>query len=266
MTNAFSESTRLLSSSPSKAEILVSDLWNVGRIPNGGYLMAHCAKAMSSQIEHKDPIAVTAYYLDKTDNGEATVELEELRIGKSVSSMSAKLIQESSERVRFTAAFSDLEKTKGENYCESAAPQIADFDKCLDVSDVAPQLKMYEQFNMRFDPACCGWNEGEYLDKAEMNVWLEFKDQSAFDAYALLMVPDMLPPVIFTRYGANGWVPTIEMTVNVREATQDSRLQIRAKTRHLTKGLLEEDIEVWDSQGNIVAIARQLAKLRLKQS
>lgn len=264
MTNNFSQSTQIISTQASHADFNISDIWNVGSIPNGGYLMAHCAKAMATQMEHQHPISVSAYYLDKTENAKARLELEPLRKGKSVSTMSARLIQENEERIRFTAAFSDLNKTKGENYIEQEAPAIPDFSACLPVADIAPHLRMYEQFNMRFDPACCGWNEGKFRDKAEMNAWLEFKDQSSFDVFSLLMVPDMLPPVIFTRYGASGWVPTIEMTVNVRAVPNCSRLQLRARTRYMTQGLLEEDVEVWDDKGNILVLSRQLAKLRLK--
>lgn len=264
MENNFQKSTQILNSDETHAEITVSDLWNVGSIPNGGYLMAHCAKAMATQLNQPHPISVTGYYLDKTANALASVALEKLRTGKSVSSISAKLVQEGQERIRFTAAFSDLSKTKGENYIESPAPVIPDFKDCLPVAEIAPHLRMYEQFNMRFDPECCGWNQSQFKKRAEMNAWLEFKDQSTFDVFSLLMVPDMLPPVIFTLYGANGWVPTIEMTVNVRAVPNCSRLQIRAKTRYMTNGLLEEDVEVWDDQGNILALARQLAKLRLK--
>jgi len=264
MTNNFSQTTQIASLHENCAELVISDLWNVGSIPNGGYLMAHCAKAMASQLEHKHPISVTAYYLDKTDNAVAELAFEPLRQGKSVSTISARLMQTGEERIRFTAAFSDLSRTKGENYVEEHAPQIAEFSKCLPVADIAPHLRMYDQFNMRFDPACCGWNQGKFPDKAEMNAWVEFKDKSPFDVFSLLMVPDMLPPVIFTRYGANGWVPTIEMTVNVRALPECSRLQVRARTRYMTQGLLEEDVEIWDDKGNILVLSRQLAKLRLK--
>ncbi len=264
MTNNFSLSTEIENTQDHYADLQISDLWNVGSIPNGGYLMAHCAKAMATQLEHKDPISVTAYYLDKTDNAQARLEFEPLRAGKSVSTISARLMQEGEERIRFTAAFSDLSRTKGENYIGQKTPDIADFSACLPVAEIAPHLRMYEQFNMRFDPACCGWNKGDFREKAEMNAWLEFKDQSKFDVYSLLMVPDMLPPVIFTRYGANGWVPTIEMTVNVRAIPECSRLQLRARTRYMTQGLLEEDVEIWDDKGNILVLSRQLAKLRLK--
>jgi len=38
---------------------------------------------------------------------------------------------------------------------------------------------------------------------------------------------------------------------------------MRGRTDFVTSGFLGEDDEIWDSQGNIVAEARQMAKLRI---
>src|SRR5690606_5185421 len=107
MSNTFSQSTQIHQSSDiNRHTIEVSNLWNVGRIPNGGYLMAHVAKSMAARLQHPHPLSVTAYYLDKSDNAEATVVHELLREGKSISTVSSRLIQDGQEKVHFTAAFS----------------------------------------------------------------------------------------------------------------------------------------------------------------
>lgn len=261
--NNFAKSTTIKSHAGDKSEIEISDLWNVGKIPNGGYLMAHVAKVMASECSHPHPLCVTGYYLDKSDNGPASVICEQLRSGKSISNVSARLMQNDSERIRFTAAFTDFTYAKGESHTEAFAPEITPFEKSLKVTEVAPYLRMYEQFDMRFDPGSTGWHQGKLNPHSEMNAWLEYADGSAFDIFSLLMVPDMLPPAVFNRLGANGWVPTIEMTANVRAVPETTRLQIRAKTRYLTQGFLEEDVEVWDHSGKILAICRQIAKLRV---
>lgn len=263
MTNNFSTSTALGALENNTHTITISDIWNVGKIPNGGYLMAHVAKAIAAHSAHPHPLTITGYYLDKSDNGEAKLKTEVLRSGKSISTFSASLIQGDSERIRFTAAFTDFSQTQGESYYEEQAPAIASFENCKPVKEVAPYLRMYEQFEMRFDPKSTGWNEGKFNNISEMNVWLEFKDRSDFDVFSLVMVPDMLPPAVFNRIGANGWVPTIEMTVNVRAIPETNRLQLRARTRYLTNSILEEDVEVWDQHGKLLAISRQIAKLRI---
>jgi hypothetical protein len=42
-------------------------------------------------------------------------------------------------------------------------------------------------------------------------------------------------------------------------------LKVTAKTEFVTKGFMEEDREIWDSEGNLVGQSKQMAKLRLKK-
>jgi hypothetical protein len=41
---------------------------------------------------------------------------------------------------------------------------------------------------------------------------------------------------------------------------------MRGKTDFITSGFLEEDDEIWDSEGNLIGQARQMAKLRIPKS
>ena len=41
---------------------------------------------------------------------------------------------------------------------------------------------------------------------------------------------------------------------------------MRGKTDFITSGFLEEDDEIWDSEGNLIGLARQMAKLRMPKS
>ena len=70
----------------------------------------------------------------------------------------------------------------------------------------------------------------------------------------------MTPPV-FNRISPRGWVPSIELTVHF-EGSVPGRL-MRGKTDFVIDGFLGEDDEIWDSEGNLVAESRQMAKLRM---
>jgi hypothetical protein len=93
--------------------------------------------------------------------------------------------------------------------------------------------------------------------------WVQLRDGSAPDVMSLLMFADSFPPPIFTVYGLVGWVPTVELTVQVRGHPAPGPLQVRLFSQHLTSGVVEEDGEIWDSAGRLVAISRQTAKFRL---
>ncbi|MFS2293679.1 MAG: thioesterase family protein [Actinomadura sp.] len=59
---------------------------------------------------------------------------------------------------------------------------------------------------------------------------------------------------------------TLEATVHVRRRPAPGWLACRAATRHITGALCEEDMDIWDSAGNLVAQSRQLTLLTPDQS
>ena len=79
------------------------------------------------------------------------------------------------------------------------------------------------------------------------------------DPVMLLLAADALPPATFDL-GLYGWAPTLELTVHVRASPAPGWLRIRHATRNFAGGLFEEDAEVWDSAGRLVAQSRQLAR------
>ena len=93
----------------------VSDMWSIGTTPNGGYTMALAAKAISESLEHKDPLIVTANYLNRVNFGKIDIKVETLPSTRSLSSARATMIQDNEIKVIFTATFTDLSKSTGLN-------------------------------------------------------------------------------------------------------------------------------------------------------
>ena len=58
----------------------LSPRWSIGSTPNGGYSMALATRAISGSLTHKDPLSITANYLERVDFGEAIIKVEPLSI------------------------------------------------------------------------------------------------------------------------------------------------------------------------------------------
>ena len=116
-----------------------------------------------------------------------------------------------------------------------------------------------DRLDLRLDPACAGFAIGRPSGRGVIQGWLKLADSRHPDPVMLLLAADALPPATFDL-GLYGWAPTLELTVHVRASPAPGWLRIRHATRNFAGGLFEEDAEVWDSAGRLVAQSRQLAR------
>jgi hypothetical protein len=114
------------------------------------------------------------------------------------------------------------------------------------------------RFDQRVDPATVRWPRGELGGEMELRAWQRFADGREADVHSLALFADALPPPIFNRV-VPGWVPTVELTVHVRARPAPGWLRSMFRTRFLVGGYLEEDGELFDERGVLVAMSRQLA-------
>lgn len=126
-----------------------------------------------------------------------------------------------------------------------------------------PGYTLYSQLDVRLDPACAGWMQGRLSENSEHRGWLTFKDGRPFDMLSVALAADAFPPPIFASQGLVAWVPTIELSVNIRNIPETRWVKCVFRTRFVNCGLLEADGEVWDEHDELVAISRQIAQFRV---
>jgi hypothetical protein len=242
----------------------LSEGWVVGGGVNGGYQLAVVGAALGRAAAGKpDPIAISAYYLSAARPGPATVTTQVLREGGTVATLSAGLRQGAEDRLTVLATYGDLAGLPDDVRTTATPPDLPPLENCVstafapqEVRDVAPLM---ERFDMRLDPRHVGWAVGEPSGNGELQAWFRLVDGREPDPVSLLMVVDALPPVTFDL-GMFGWAPTLELTAHVRARPAPGWLRVRHATRNLAGGMFEEDCEVWDSAGRLVAQSRQLAR------
>ena len=59
------------------------------------------------------------------------------------------------------------------------------------------------------------------------------------------------------------WVPTLDLSVQVRARPAPGPLRAQMNSRFLTEGVVEEDGRYWDSSDTLIALSRQTAKIRV---
>jgi acyl-CoA thioesterase len=85
---------------------------------------------------------------------------------------------------------------------------------------------------------------------------MRFADGREADLLSLPLLVDSTAPSVL-ELGAGS--VTIQLTVHLRARPAPGWLACRATTRFVSNGYHEEDFEVWDSAGTLVAQSRQLA-------
>ncbi|MDO8862632.1 thioesterase family protein [Haliea sp. E1-2-M8] len=235
--------------------------WRIGAVPNGGYVLAVAGRALREALPHRDPLTVNAFYLAPTVLGPVECRVELLRAGRNTTHAVAGLYQEGELKVQVTAAYTDLEQQQGPTWSATARPVYPGWDEC------APSGDSKLEFRQRVDVRLVGGTEvfhgGAPSGRGEFRGWVRHADGAEPDVISLLMFADAFPPPVFDVVGLVNWVPTVELTVQVRAHPAPGPLQARLFSRHLTQGVIEEDGEYWDSEGRLVAISRQTAKVRL---
>ncbi len=238
----------------------ITDRWNIGNAPNGGYLVSVVLSAVRASVRRPDPIAVSAHFPSRTEPGPAEIEVEVLREGGHSTAV-ARLLQEGDTRVHVGATYGDLAAASGPTAVLEPTPRFPPPDECVrsEESPVAPEF--VRRFDLRLTPDTAAWATTRPSGRPEMSGWVRLADGREPDAAMLPLIADAFPPTMLNLM-PTGWVPTIEFTVHVRGRPAPGWLQCRFRSRYLTEGYVEEDGEVWDSTGRLVALSRQLARVR----
>ncbi|WP_277499792.1 thioesterase family protein [Nocardioides sp. ChNu-99] len=237
--------------------------WSVGGGINGGFLLALIGSAVRATVpERPDPVAVAATYVGACVEGPAELVTRVVRRG-TLTTVAAEVAQGGTTRITALATFGDLGALTDEVGTTGAPPALPPVEECPASSSAPEEFRrlapLVERFEMRFDPACAGWIAGRPSGRGELQAWFRLADREP-DPLSLLMTLDAMPPVTFDL-GRPGWAPTVQLTAHVRAVPAPGWLRVRQATRNVAGGFFEEDCEVWDSAGRLVAQARQLARV-----
>jgi acyl-CoA thioesterase len=255
----FDRETAVVREGPGRFSAEISDRWNIFTVPNGGYLISVALDAVGRGMAHPDPLAVDSHFVSRVEPGPADIAVEEVRLGRMHSTATALFGQKGEPRFHLTATYGDLRDVHGPTKILGERPAILPPEECVR-GEGGMASAFLQHFDLRLTPESATWATARPSGKAEMEGWIRFADGRPFDTRSLAVIADSFPPAVFNLM-ETGWVPTLELSLQVRARPADGWLQCRFRTRYLMKGYLEEDGEMWDESGTLVAMSRQLARV-----
>jgi acyl-CoA thioesterase len=229
--------------------------WDIAANANGGYLAAIAARALSAALDRPDPVTISVHYFYPGKPGDVTIETRVLKQGRRFSSGTATLLAQGRTLLSCIGTFGDVTEASGPEIVDQGPPEMPDPDDCLPVAATPFMGKT----DLRLHPEDGQFRLGKRTGRALMRGWFRLRDGEPADTIALLCAADAFPPTAFNADLPLAWTPTIELTVHVRARPAPGWLRCKFATHFVTSGFLEEDGEIWDATGRLVAQSRQLA-------
>ena len=267
----FQESLKLEYVEDNKFTVNPDTNYFVGSTPHGGYLMAIMHKALTSILPHSTAISSSVQYLDRIDAKPFELEVESFKVSRGSSSGIVRLRQDDKVCTTFTGTCSDFEFMKGYDDLQKPLPNIfADKDKNdyleMNYDKISKGFtpSFIQQLECLIHPDHAWWNretDGDSADnEARCSAFLEMEGGKP-DQFCLSFYSDILPPVVCNKYGPLGWIPTITLTTHIRQLPTTSQLYADFIATDINKGYFEQDCNIWDLNGNLVASSRQLTRI-----
>lgn len=265
----FDDATQAIKVDDTTYDVCLDAGYTIGTALNGGYLMAVLLRAVVDASPHDHPVATSAQFLRVARPGPATVRLERIRSGRTTTVTRASLVQDGTPFVEAFVTTANLrpyepgaEPEPGELTWSAPAPPMPPIEECRPLPAPRPESNMpfNSQVELLFDPPTIGWYKGTPTGRPEMRAYFRLAEPQDPDPFVIALAVDALPPVVFSA-GARGWAPTVELTWYLRALPAPGWLTVTGSGELIAEGWFDENVEVRDSAGRLVAQSRQLARL-----
>jgi acyl-CoA thioesterase len=237
-------------------DVLLDGRWDGQGGTNGGFLLALATRAVGAVLPFPDPLVVSGFYLRPGTPGPAQIRTEVIRSGRTTGFGQASLYRDGKEVLRATAAFSDLDRAAARglpSYTSGQPPAQPPPEQCQVLSRAMnPPITLVERIEYRCAELPFWVQRTSPSGNPEYQGWMRFADGREPDLVSLLMFVDAAAPAVL-----EAGVRQVT-TVDLRARPAPGWLAYRTLSRYLADGYVEEDAELWDSAGRLVAQSRQL--------
>ena len=260
MTARFARDTAVRPLGDGRYAATIDPAWKVER-PNGGYVAAVLLRAVTAEVDDpvRPPRSLTVHYLRPPADGEVEVEVTVERAGRRMTALSARLTQ-GGKPIALALVAAGQARDDAFSHDDAPPPDVPPPEDCPALPEPPFPIPIRQNFDSRLalgSPIFSGAPDGE----AVTGGWMRLREPVPVDAEYLAQIADAWVPAVFGVTTERLGVPTSDLTVHFRRPAvdEDPWLLVRFRTRLAADGYLEEDGEIWDRSGRLLAQSRQLA-------
>ncbi len=237
--------------------------WRVER-PNGGYVGALVLRAVTTELAEpaRRPRSMTIHYLRPPEDGPVEIEVAVERAGRRMTSLSARLRQDD-RPLALALIAAGTEQSAGFTHDDAPMPAVPEPEDCERMPTPPFPVPLRDNFETRHAIGTLPFSPDGPGGEAVIGGWLRLREPVPMDAEYLVQVADAWIPAAFGVTTERVGLPTVDLTVHLRHAPvgEDPWVLVRFRTRLAVEGYLEEDGEIWDRSGRLLAQSRQLAAI-----
>ena len=224
---------------------------------HGGYTAAIVANAMTAAVDDQSRAlrSFATQFVSIPRPGPVDVEVRVERVGRSMTTTSARLLQEG--RVLQVAHAASSTARPGLAYDDHVPPRGADPGDTprFESSD---GVGHFQNADVRLDRYAVLFGGG---DEAWVAAWLRPLEGEPVDTAWLVAMCDLLPPAVFSRTTGPVAAATIEYVVHLAtdqpSVPPGEYVYLSCRSPLSNEGFAVEDATLWAPDGRILAVARQ---------
>jgi len=262
MTTTFERATAVRPAGDGVYDVELDAAYSMGGPLHGGYLMATLLRAMLHDAPHPHPVSNNFHFLRVPRVGPAQAHVEWLKQGRTAATARATLVQDGKPVLEALVSAGTLDPVAEPEWM-GEPPAVPPIEECVAQPQLTPDgapAGLAGQVEFRHDPETVGWLTGENRGRPEMRGYVRLREPQDPDPYVLALATDAMPPAVF-GIGRLGWAPTVELTWHMRAIPAPGWLKLTVDARMVYDDWFDENVEIWDSAGRLVAQARQMARV-----
>ena len=275
----FSADTRVESVGGGLYRCDLSNRWNAAVYPFGGVACAIALRAAQAELGGSPQRlrTMTTVFVSPVPNGPIEIQVEKLRIGRSMSQLQATARAAGGREGGLTLLAAYGQAREGFAFVDSEPPEAPPPEQCPLPADPPPGFRrfvatFFDQIETRVVRMNPSWKSDWKAGRAEAVRWMRYRRaprlaDGALDPLALLALSDTMPPAIVQKLGPGSpffFAPSCDLTVHVFESTWEDWLLVRSRCRRAGDGYASADCEIWSRDRRLLLYATQLMLLRLE--
>jgi acyl-CoA thioesterase len=254
---SFADDTAVTRVGPATFTAELHERWSSLVGIHGGYTAAIVVNAITASID--DPSRALRSFATQFASvprpGPVDVEVAVERAGKSMTTTSARLLQEG--RVLQVAHAASSTARPGLAYDDCVRPRGADPGDTPRFAS-SGGVGHFQNADVRLDPDVVPFAGGE---EAWVAAWLRPLGDEPIDAAWLVTMCDLLPPAVFSRTTGPVGAATIEYVVHLATSEPSvppgEYVYLSCRSPLANEGFAVEDATMWAPDGRVLAVARQ---------